>query len=129
MAKLPSQELDRLRGESLFVYDAVPLPGARVRNVLIVAKPKSISGNSIPNFETITGNPSNWIATDAPTLAIFYYDHRWFVQSGDPVIGYDKADFYTKWNTPGEAVNDAINFFFGDTRRMEAKARELHRNR
>lgn len=124
MAKLPAQELEKLRGASLFTSEFLPPEGARVRNVVLVAKPLSVTGNSISSYQSMVGNPEDWVLTDAPFLKIFHYDHKWFVESGNPTFGFDDSDFYTVWNTPTEAVNDVLDFFFGDKSRMEAKERE-----
>lgn len=129
MAKLPAEELERLQSASLFVCDFNPPPRARVRNVLLIAKPTSVNGNFIQGHESIVGSPEKWTNTDAPFLKLFHFDHRWFVESGNPITGFDDADFHTTWSCPCQAVEDVLQFFFGDSSRMQAKEREMNKRR
>ncbi len=125
MAILPEPHLERLRAAGLlvsepFVPDHVAFPGG-----VIVAKPASVAGNSLPDFEMGWG--SSDVKLDAPGLHFHSDGIQWFVTSHDYVPGPGPGDFVNKWSTPEEAVAHILDFYFGNPARMDAKRRARKR--
>jgi len=121
MSKIPEPCIEKLRSSGLFVSD--PWPPSHVwPDNLLVGKPIGIAGNSIPGYTTVFGLSDDQIDFDAPTVRLFCEQGTWFVLAEDYCPAPGPGDFVDEWTTPDEAVEDILNFYFGNPQRMQAKA-------
>ena len=115
--------LDMLRTAGLHVSHPVPA----FRGGFWICKPVTTPGNNIPNFDfgyiSLDPNPQ-CPDIDAPMLKLMFMNDRWQVHGQDCSGGLGPADFINEWSTPTEAVKDILDFYFGDPKRMKAKATE-----
>lgn len=122
--KIPDSHIARLRSHGLFVAPPMPSDHAFPDGVL-VGKPATVSGNHIENYSTgfvLDVENDEQVEFDAPTVWFFGHCGVWVVQGQEcsPVPG--PADFLNEWGSPEAAVQDILDFFFGDPERMQAKA-------
>lgn len=125
MSEIESKYLDRLRGAGLHVSRPVPA----FREGVLIGKPESTSGHSIeglkPSYIELeaTSLPP---AMDAPMLK-FYVDveGNWMVCGDDYAGKKGPGDFINIWKTADEAIDDILDFYFGNPERMKAKAEGL----
>jgi hypothetical protein len=61
---------------------------------------------------------------DAPMLKFLFANDTWQVHGQDCAGGMGPADFIDEWSTPEEAVQDILDFYFGDPTRMARKIAE-----
>ncbi len=121
MAAIPESYLDALRAAGLLVSDPyVPTHVASPDGVL-VCKPASAAGHSLPNYE-LYWEPEG-VLIDAPGLRLHSDGERWFVRCHEYVPGPGPGDFRNEWGTPEEAVADVLDFYFGSPVRMDVKRR------
>ena len=59
---------------------------------------------------------------DAPPVRLWFDGEVWVVLAEEYCPGPGPGDFLDEWNTPEEAVEDILSFYFGDPERMRAKA-------
>ena len=122
--KIDDKYIERLREGGLFV--AKPMPSTHVfPDGVLIGKPKSVPGNAIPDFSTgfvIDIAKDKEIEFDAPPVWLFGHCGVWVVQAQEysPVPG--PGDFQNEWSSPEEAVEDILDFYFGDPERMHTKA-------
>ena len=120
MAKIPENQLNRLRNAGLFISE--PAPSTHVMpDFVSINKPKEVNGNCIPNFSTkydIDGK----VEFDAPYVTL-HFDQKWIVEAMDHAPTLGPGDLVNQWETIEEAVNDILDFYFGDPERMNEKAR------
>lgn len=115
--RVPEQCLLRLRSSGLLVSDPyVPNHLAYPEGVQ-VGKPASVSGNAIPGYEGYWDG----VLVDAPSLVMHAQRSKWLVVSHDIIPGPGVGDFVDEWDSPEQAVDDILDFYFGDSRRMEVK--------
>lgn len=120
MARIPEQYIKRLQSAGLFVSN--PWPSAHVfPDHILVGKPVGVPGNSIPEYTTSFGL-TNRIEFDAPPIRLFSDGEAWFVLAEEYCPGPGPGDFSDEWKTAEEAVDDILDFYFGNSERMEAKA-------
>ncbi len=122
--KIPEKHISRLRSYDLFVAEPTS-PEHCYPDGVLVGKPKTTAGNSIPNYSSgfmIDVESNNEIEFDAPPVWFFGHCGVWVVQAQQysPVPG--PGDFIDEWETAEQAVDDILDFYFGDPKRMEAKA-------
>lgn len=120
MAQIPEHCIERLRSAGLFVSEPWPSDHVWPNNVL-VGKPVGVPGNSIPGFSTGFGI-SDRVEFDGPPARFWFNGEVWLVLAEEYCPGPGPGDFLDEWNTPEEAVEDILNFYFGDPARMQAKA-------
>lgn len=122
MKPIDPKYIERLRSSGLFVSP----PLDTFSGGAWVVKPSTTKGHHIPEFS------SGYIAlddepvppdTDAPMIAFYEQGGKWVV-NGKRTTGKDLApgDFINEWKTPDEAVEDILDFYFGDSARMILKA-------
>jgi hypothetical protein len=124
MAKIQEKYLQQLRDAGLFVSSAYSPTHAWPDGVR-VGKPTSTPGNSIPDFETgyiVLGDAPLPPDMDAPMVVLCWSGDLWRVYGQDSAGGMTPADFVNEWSSPDEAIRDILAFYFGDPRRMKAKA-------
>ncbi len=114
--KLTLELKNRLEKAGLFVSEPYPESHSLSLGV-IVGKPISTLGNSIKNFRTAVDE----VEMDAPDITLFFRDGKWIVmgQEGVPVPG--PGDFTNYWLTAEEAVQDILDFYLGNSSRMQVK--------
>lgn len=122
VAKIPEKYVQRLRSTGLFVSEPWPITHVFSDGVL-VGKPVGVSGNSIPGYSSrYTNVGAGSVEFDASPVRLFSNGERWFVDAVDYAPGPGPGDFLDEWKSVDEAVNDILDFYFGDQRRMQAKA-------
>lgn len=124
MKLIDKKYLDQLRSAGLHVSHPIPAFGDGVW----ICKPTTTPGHKVPGLEggyiTLEGEGPGCPDIDAPMLAFFYHNDKWIVSGQDYAGGMGPADFIDEWETLEEAVNDILDFFFGDPTRMQKKAAE-----
>jgi len=119
MAAIPEQHLDRFRSAGLLVSDPFVPDQVAFPDGVIVSKPASVAGHSLPDYECYW-EPTGELL-DAPGLWLHCHGGRWFVTSHDYVPVPGPGDFVNEWATPEEAVADVLDFYFGSPARMDVK--------
>lgn len=119
MTLIPERYLEQLRSAGIltgepFVHTHIGFPDG-----MIVAKPSSVPGHSLPDYECGWGMTD--IILDAPDLFFHSDDGKWVVTSHDYIPGPGPGDFVNVWNSPEEAVADILDFYFGSPTRMDIK--------
>lgn len=122
--KIPEEHLQKLRSHGLFVSEPRASDSCYPDGVL-VGKPLTTAGNCIPGYSTayvISLEDNEEISFNAPRLWLYGHCGVWVVLGQDysPVPG--PGDFLDEWSSPEEAVEDILAFYFGDPKRMQAKA-------
>ncbi len=114
--ELEANLIFKLEQAGLFISKPYPISHSLSLGV-VVGKPTNIQGNKIDNFR----HGYDEVDMDAPDVKLFFKDGQWIVwgQEGVPVPG--PGDFKNSWNTAIEAVEDILDFYFGDPSRMKAK--------
>lgn len=121
MSTIPINCQKRLLSVGLFV--SPPAPKSHVMpGFVVVGKPLTVAGNSIPGFKTGYQSIDRKIEFDAPPVCFWYDGEVWIVLSEDYCPGPGPGDFLDTWATADEAVDDIIDFYFGDPSRMQTKA-------
>jgi hypothetical protein len=120
MAVIPEQHLDRLREVGLLISEAFVPNHVAFPDGVIVAKPASVEGHSLPGYEAWWGMIDD-VMLDAPGLLFHSDGRKWFVTSHDFVPGPGPGDFVNEWDSPEEAVADILDFYFGSPARMDFK--------
>ncbi len=122
--KIPENYIQKLRSHGLFVSEPRS-PGAVFPDGVLVGKPETVPGNHIPNYSTgyvldIDNNAR--VDFDAPPVWLYGHGGVWVVLAEEYCPGPGPGDFLDEWHTPEEAVQDILDFYFGDPHRMQAKA-------
>jgi hypothetical protein len=102
-------------------------PVSAFREGVWIGKPTTTPGNSIPAYEddgyTLIGEEMLAPKMDAPMLKFFIdCEGNWTVIGEDYAGTRGPADFVNLWRTPEEAIDDILDFYFGNPTRMEKKA-------
>lgn len=86
-----------------------------------IGKPTEIDGNFIPEHSYKFMR----VETNAPTVVLYARDNDWivFAQDFNPTKG--PGDFQNVWSSLEEAIDDILDFYFGDPARMQAKAEAM----
>lgn len=109
-----NQVLDRLTNLGLLIHsysDLSPYPGG-----YLVAKPKSIKGNTRKNEEAYFGDDD--ILCDAPPVYLYPHDDVWIVKVSECVPGPGPGDFQISFESLNDATSSIIDYFFGEPYRM-----------
>jgi hypothetical protein len=119
MAAIPEKYLEQLRAAGLLTSEPFVSGHVAYPDGVTVAKPSSVAGHSLPNYDGGWGETD--IKINAPALWFHYDRGRWFVTSLDYVPGPGPGDFVNQWTSPEEAVSDILDFYFGSSVRMDTK--------
>lgn len=113
MNAIPENFLQQLRDAGLFVSKPYPAGHGWAHGVT-VGKPKAVKGNSGLRINFSCRD----IVMDAPTVVLYSAEEKWIVlmQRYTPVKG--PGDFENLWESPQQAVDDILAFYFGDGERM-----------
>lgn len=123
MALIDEMYLNKLRAAGLHVSD----PIAAFGNGVWVCKPTSTPGNNI------LGYSSGYVSlegeaicpeTDAPMLKLILHDGIWQVNGQLGAGGMLPSDFIDDWTNAEDAVQDILDYYFGNPLRMQKKAAE-----
>jgi len=123
MPLINEKYLDQLRAAGLHVSHPI---GAFLSGVW-VCKPKTTPGHNMPRYSggyMSLGDEPACPDIDAPMLKFMCRDNVWRVDGQDCAGGMGPADFIDEWSTPEEAVQDILDFYFGDPTRMARKVAE-----
>jgi hypothetical protein len=125
VALIADAYLNQLRKVGLHV--SYPIPAFAMG--VWVCKPKAVQGHNIPGYKTgyVTiddDGPQCPDEIDAPMLKLMCLENIWRVDGQDCAGGMGPADFINEWSTPEEAINDILDFYFGDPTRMARKVAE-----
>lgn len=122
MAQIERSYLDKLTNAGLHVSP----PVKAFRDGVWVGKPTSTNGNSIEGYKAgyvVIGNDPAPPKMDAPMLKFHKSGaETWIVRGDDYVGGQGPGDFKNEWETVEEAIEDILDFFFGEPSRMKEKA-------
>ncbi len=127
MAKIEDKYLDQLRGAGLFVSPPYS-PTHGFPDGVRVGKPTSTRGNAIPGHQDgyiVIGDAPLPPEMDAPMVVLFSMNNKWIVFAVDCSGGMGLGDFQNEWTTPQEAIQDILDFYLGDPKRMNLKAARI----
>ena len=113
MTAIDEKYLHQLEKAGLYVSSAFPR-GHMWEYGVRVAKPTSTPGNSIPDYHFKCGD----VPIDAPALVLYPIHGEWAVLAQESVPAPGPGDFEHKWSNLEEAVNDILDFYLGDPKRM-----------
>lgn len=110
--------ISQLTEAGLFVSKPFP-SGHAWEHGAHVGKPTSTEGNFISGYNFGIGN----VKMNAPAVVLYPLGDSWMVrmQRSIPVAG--PGDFENRWETLKDAVDDILDFYFGDDERMKLAAR------
>ncbi len=114
MINIDEKYIQQLRDRNLYVS----LPFAKGRTLegsVWIAKPTSIQGNCVPGYESAVGH----VPTDAPAILLRPTAEGWVVLNQEHIPELGPGDFKNVWQTQQEAVDDILDFYFGNPERME----------
>ncbi len=124
MSIIPDRYLKQLINSGLFVSE--PFPEGHVwEHGVRVGKPTAAKGNLIPGYEAgyvTMGDEVEPPEMDAPYVVLFSKGKEWFVRAQECIPKPGHGDFTNVWTTADEAVQDILDFYFGDPARMLLKA-------
>ena len=85
----------------------------------VIGKPASVNGNNIPDYEW------GWYSTDLVLNAPLVYFHReendWVVTVHDYMPGPGAGDFVNRHDSADKAIQDILDYYFGDPSRINSK--------
>ena len=114
MKPIDNLHLQKLRDNGLFVSEPYP-QGHVLEFGVIVGKPTQVGGNFIPEFETAYDE----IRMNAPMLTLFSTGKIWLTHVQEHIPDPGAGDFTNEWNSPEEAINDILDYYFGNPARMK----------
>ena len=85
-------------------------------NGYTIAKPASTPGNTRKNWETYFG--SEEIFCDAPSATLYPKNDKWIFKIWECVPGPGPGDFIIDFPSIMDAVEDILDYYFGDPSRM-----------
>jgi hypothetical protein len=115
---IPAEYLDHLRNAGLLVSEPFVPHHRSFPNGYAIGKPQAVGGNAIPGFEAYWGDDD--IQVDAPAVMLHAEAGRWIVTAHENIPDPGSGDFVHVFATPDEAIADILDFFFGDSARMDA---------
>lgn len=113
MSYIDDKYLKQLRERHLHVSQPFQ-KGRTLEDAVRVAKPATVPGNFVLGFESECGE----IPINAPALLLRSTNEGWVVLYQDHVPTPGPGDFENIWQTPQEAVDDILDFYFGNPERM-----------
>ncbi|MBI1271342.1 hypothetical protein GC174_13015 [bacterium] len=118
MEEIDKKYLDRLRDSGLHVSPPIPAYSGGVW----IKKPTSTKGHFVPGYSSdyisFEEKPEEQPDTNAPMIAFYRNRSAWVVDLNGSQESVSPADFLNEWATPEEAVDDILDFYFGDSARM-----------
>jgi hypothetical protein len=122
MTVIRKSTIDKLRDAGLFVSEPLPT-NSPFPDGVVIAKPITTPGNSIPDYTSSYGmeNEQEEVPVNTPFIHFYCHNGKSIVYSVDYIPGPGPGDFVNEWNSTDEALNDIMDFFFGDPSRMQLK--------
>jgi len=127
LSKIDENYLKRLRDAGLFVSEPFS-EGHGWEDGVRVGKPAQIQGNSIPNYQggyITIGEEIQPPEMDAPFVVLLSRNEGWIVRAQECIPQPGMGDFINVWKTADEAIQDILDFFFGNPDRMNLKAKRI----
>ncbi len=122
MTAIDEKYLQQLRDRDLYVSDPFS-PGHNMANGVWIAKPAAIEGNCVSTYEgSCAGVP-----IDAPEVLLLPTEQGWIVLNQEHIPTSGPGDFKNVWPTQQEAVDDILDFYFGNPERMEVINKRFNR--
>lgn len=122
--KIANEHIKKLRDHDLFV--GPPKASNHVYpDGVLVGKPASVAGNHIPDYSTafITNlEAGEEVSFDAPPVWLYGHCGVWLVVAVEYSPSPGPGDFTDEWSSPEEAIQDILDFYFGNPTRMQEKA-------
>lgn len=120
MELIDQKHLDRLQDSGLFVSHPLAAFGGGVW----VVKPTTTKGHYIPEYSAgyiAIGDEPVPPDTNAPMTAFYRQNSAWVVNI-KPTTGrkMEPDEFFHEWESPEEAIEDILDFYFGNPSRMLA---------
>lgn len=112
MTQIPDANLIKLREAGLYVSKIFP-NGHRWQGGVRVAKPKGVGGNVVPDYALVCDN----LELNAPSIMLVPNGDKWDVFTQE-CVPQGPNDLNNLWSSPEEAVEDILEFYFGDPERM-----------
>ena len=125
MSTIDEKYLKRLKDAGLFVSEPFA-DGHGWEHGVRVGKPSQIPGNSIPNYQggyITIGEEIPPPEMDAPFVVLLSRSEGWIVRAQECIPQPGMGDFINVWKTADEAIQDILDFYFGDPGRMNLKAK------
>ncbi len=122
MPNIDETYLQQLRDMKLYVSKPFA-PGRAFEYSVWIAKPTSVSGNRIDGYDSLCAS----IPIDAPAVMLQPTDEGWVVLNQEHSI-QGPGDFRNIWKTQQEAVEDILDFYFGNPERMNVIQERVSRH-
>lgn len=110
--EIADAHLGKLREAGLYVSKIFPT-GHRWQGGVRVAKPKGVGGNVVPDYVLTCDS----LELNAPSIMFIQNGDKWDVFTQE-CVPQGPNDLNNLWSTLEEAVEDILEFYFGDPERM-----------
>ncbi len=119
MGPIGEKYLEQLRERGLLTSGPFS-PRHSLAHAFWIHKPAATKGNSVPDYRMgfVTGDET--IPCDAPSILLRPEDGKWAVWMQEGIPGMRPGDFKNHWDTEQEAIDDILDFYFGNPERMAA---------
>lgn len=124
MTQIDAKYLNQLRSAGLFVSHPYS-PTHSFPSGVRIGKPTCTAGNSIPGYTDgymVIGDAPLPPELDAPMVVLYADNDRWHVFAVDCCGGLGIGDFQNEWAAPEEAIQDILDLYLGNPKRMNLKA-------
>lgn len=119
MQPIGEKYIDQLKKRGLL--PAGPFsPSHTLAHAYWIHKPKATPGNTTPSLVHYFETGSETIPLDAPSLLLLPKEDKWVVWMQEGVPTMRPGDFRHCWDTEQEAIDDILDFYFGNPERMNA---------
>ena len=119
MAPIGEEYLAQLRERGLLA--STPFSAERtLAHGVWVMKPAITEGNSVPEYDMGYRDSSGTTPCNAPPILIIPEDGKWAVWMQEGIPAMRPGDFKNHWSTEQEAIDDVLDFYFGNPERMAA---------
>lgn len=122
MPKIEEKYLQQLRDRELYVSDPFSA-GHNMANGVWISKPTAVQGNCVNGYDTFCAG----IPIDAPPVLLLPTEQGWIVWNQEHIPTSGPGDFKNVWQTQQEAVDDILDFYFGNPERMEVINKRFNR--
>lgn len=122
MPQIEEKYIQQLRSRKLFVSDPFS-HRHKMANGVWIAKPTSVEGNHVNKYES----SCDGIPIDAPAVLLLPTEQGWMVLNQEHIPTSGPGDFKNVWQTQQEAVDDILDFYFGNPERMEVINKRFNR--
>jgi hypothetical protein len=122
MTPLEEKYIQQLRCRKLFVSEPFSARH-KMANGVWIAKPASVEGNHVNNYKSSCDE----IPINAPAVLLLPTEQGWMVLNQEHIPTSGPGDFKNVWQTQQEAVDDILDFYFGNPARMDAVNKRFNR--